>query len=437
MDARNRSHVVLLAISILIAVSIAIPAQTSSDPYAFVIYAEGYNMSVYRNDELTTYDVLVDDVIGMPLLPGDLVQTDDGTFVEMQVMPSRTVVKIAENTTFEIEQIGGAGGGTFNMSYGRLRARVERITQDERFEIRGFSAVAGVRGTDFGYDMVVERAASAEMQTKVYVFDGEVEVTENAASQGGGATEGAPDGTGTQGGASDASPAEAQTVRLEANQMVNVLSEVPAAIAGGSIPETGTQAPLAPESIGAPARKVVFQQREIENEIEQFWTEKDFQEEAVDPDQVEEKFPGINARVQRLSEERRRYEELQRLRREGLLDSQDKLLAEVVAPLEDEEPEREPERVALGEPGPSERIERIVAPNQGLSQSRQLVRAGHWMVGLGVAMEIMGFAGAWVVDDARTVQEINPGGPSTGLMIGGGVFISSGLISYLLSLTAD
>ncbi|MFW5827489.1 MAG: hypothetical protein ACOCU4_05335, partial [Alkalispirochaeta sp.] len=62
-----------------------------NDPYAFVIYADGYNMSVYRNDELLTYDVLVDDVIGMPLLQGDLVQTDPDTFVEIQVMPSRTV----------------------------------------------------------------------------------------------------------------------------------------------------------------------------------------------------------------------------------------------------------------------------------------------------------------------------------------------------------
>ncbi len=149
-------------IAIFLGIVFSAGAQQRNEAYAFIIYAEGYNMSVFRNDELSTYDVLVDDVLGMPLLPGDIVQTDNDTFLEMQVMPSRTVVKIAENTTFEIERIGGAGGGSFKMSYGRLRARVERVARNDRFEIRGFSAVAGVRGTDFGYDMVVERSSASQ-----------------------------------------------------------------------------------------------------------------------------------------------------------------------------------------------------------------------------------------------------------------------------------
>lgn len=436
MKSRPNLIAFLISITLLLTLSVQLPAQSGNDPYALVIYAEGYNMSVFRNDELTSYDVLVDDVIGMPLLPGDLVQTDDGTFVEMQVMPSRTVVKIAENTTFEIENIGGAGGGTFNMSYGRLRARVERITQDERFEIRGFSAVAGVRGTDFGYDMVVEREATSEMQTKVYVFEGEVEVSEAAAA------EDLPGTAETEGIGESSQPAgRPEPVRIRANEMVNVISEVPEEIASRAdeIVEGGVSesAPIPPSSIAPTPRKVVFQQRRIENEIEQFWDQKDFQEEAVDPDRVEEKFPGINARVQRLSEERRRYEELQRLRREGLLGAdQDEYLVDTVTPIE-EEVEREPDELALGEPGPSERIERMVAPDRGLSQSKRLVRTGHWMVGVGLALEVAGLAGAWYVDDARSVQEINPGAPSTGLMIGGGVFISSGLFSYLLSLGAE
>lgn len=437
----SRGLVITLILTVLVAVSV--PAQSGSEPYAFVIYAEGYNMSVYRNDELTTYDVLVDDVIGMPLLPGDLVQTDDGTFVEMQVMPSRTVVKIAENTTFEIERIGGTGGGTFNMSYGRLRARVERVTQNDRFEIRGFSAVAGVRGTDFGYDMVVEREAAAEMQTKVYVFDGEVEVTENAAPEVSGDAAGAtPDAGGADAPTPDA-PAEPQSVRLQANEMVNVVSEVPAELAERADAavegeeSAPSAAPVAPSAIAPPVRKVVFEQRQIETEIEEFWTQRDFQEEAIDPDRVEEKFPGINARVQRLSEERRQYEELQRLRREGLLQSQDELLADVVDPIEDDEPEREPEQIALGDSQRGERIERLLMPDEGTPESVQLRRAGHWFVGIGIAMEIAGLAGAYFVDEARSYDELGTGTASTGLMIGGGVFIGSGLISYLLSFAAD
>ncbi|MFW6250557.1 MAG: FecR domain-containing protein, partial [Alkalispirochaetaceae bacterium] len=146
----RRLFLLLLLITFLLA---SVSAQ-EREAYAFVIYAEGYDMTIFRNEELLTYDVLRDNVIGMPLLPGDLIQTDPETFVELQVMPSRTVIKVAENTTFRIEEIGGAGGGSFDLAYGRLRAKVDRIAGNEEFQIRGRSAVAGVRGTDFGYDFV-------------------------------------------------------------------------------------------------------------------------------------------------------------------------------------------------------------------------------------------------------------------------------------------
>jgi hypothetical protein len=426
---------------LFLTLSLSVWSQQSNESYAFIIYAEGYNVSVFRNEELTAYDVMLDDVIGMPLMPGDLVQTDDDTFIEMQVMPSRTVVKIAENTTFEIQSIGGAGGGSFNISYGRLRARVERVTQNDRFEIRGFTAVAGVRGTDFGYDMVVERAGAseldvAELQTKVYVFDGEVEVTENVAD-----TPPSEDGTeGTETPRVEPTPpAEPQAVTLQANEMVNVVSAAPVGLGvpldEQALPDgsDGEEAP-APE---APApRTVVFRQETIETEIQEFWTRRDFREEAVDPDRVEERFPGINARVQQLSEERRQYQELQRLRREGLLGSPQELLARTGEIMPEEEPEREPQTVSLNPPGSNERIERILLPQDAAGEARQLQLAGHWMVGLGLVMEVAGLAGAWYVDDARSVQDLGYGGPSTGAMIGGGVFITSGLLSYLFSLFA-
>ncbi len=385
-------------------------------------------MSVFRNDELTTYDVLVDNVIGMPLLPGDLVQTDDDTFVEMQVMPSRTIVKIAENTTFEIENIGGNGGGSFNMSYGRLRARVERITQDDRFEIRGFSAVAGVRGTDFGYDMVVQRAAKneldvAELKTKVYVFDGEVEVTEREDVS-------RPERS---------QPVKKQSITLQANEMVNVVSAAPEGL-GAPLDELVKPDSPDGETPSSPTPEVtqgvVFQQEMIETEIQEFWTRRDFQEEAVDPDRVEERFPGINARVRQLSEERRQYQELQRLRREGLLGSPQELLAQAGEVVLDDEPERVPQAVSLNAPGGNERIERILLPQDSAGEARQLRLAGHWMVGLGMVMEIAGLAGAWYVDDVRSVQDLGYAGPSTGAIIGGGVFITSGLLSYLFGLFA-
>lgn len=432
---------------LLAGVSAGVAAQ--SDPYAFVIYAEGYNVSIFRNGELQTYDVLVDDVVGMPLLPGDLVQTDGDTFVEMQVMPSRTVVKIAENTTFEIESLGGAGGGSFAMNYGRIRARVERITSNETFQVRGFSAVAGVRGTDFGYDQVVEREAAGELQTRVYVFEGEVEVSERQADDGpddaasGDDPAATGDGEQPADGAETEPPAESQRVVLGANEMVNVVSAVPAELVeeAQDLVEPGAEDSEPPEGQPAtprpPVQKVTFSQQTIQEDIQEFWTEQDFQEEAIDPEEVEKVFPGINARVERLTEERRQYEELQRLRREGLLDTTDELLADATEEVEEIEPEREPDPVALGEPGPNERIRRLIQPDTGTPASQQLRRAGHWFFGTGLIVGAAGAANAWFLEDARTVDDLITSGPSAGLVAGGSVFITSAMFSYLLSLIVD
>jgi hypothetical protein len=407
-----------------------------------VIYAEGFNMSIYRNDTLENYDVLVDDVIGMPLLPGDLVQTDAGTFVELQVMPSRTVVKVAENTTFEIESLGGAGGGTFNMSYGRVRARVERIASNETFEVRGFSAVAGVRGTDFGYDMVVQRDATNELQTNVYVFEGEVEVSEapptagTAASDAGDPTAG--DGPSDGAAPEDGAP-EPQRVTIRANEMVNVVSTIPAALQERAeelaVPGTGEDTP--PPSTAPPVQKVSFTQEAIRQDIQQFWDRQDFQEEAIDPAEVEKVFPGINARVERLSDERRQYEELQRLRREGLLGSTEELLADATEELEEQEPERQPDPVALGGPAPSDQVQRLIQPEGGPGASLQLRRAGHWFLGTGVVLGGAGIASAWYFDDARTADDLARSGVATGMVGSGGVLLTSAIFSYLFSLIAD
>ncbi len=409
----------LCAVALLLFLPPVVSGQSRDDGYAFIIYAEGYDVSIYRNGELTTYDVLVDDVLGMPLLAGDMIQTDADTFLEIQVMPARTVIKVAENTTFEIERIGGTGGGTFNMTYGRLRARVERATQTDPFEVRGFSAVAGVRGTDFGYDSVVERKQLGELRTRVYVFEGEVDVSDRPAPE---------------------LEEEPQVVRLASNQMVNVVTEVPERV----LPRVeDPDAPLLPDDpeadprpVVTPARRVVFEQQEIEPEVQEFWTREDFREDPLDPDRVDERFPGINARVQQLTEERLRYEELQRLRREGLLSDPDLFLAETEEVLELPR-EREPVQVTLDGPSSSDRARRLILPPDETTLGRQMRLAGHWFMGLGIALEVAGIATAWYGEGYRELADLEGGGPSAGLMTGGGVFITSGLISYLVSLFAD
>ena len=422
----------LLLLVLWMAVPLVVWSQANN--YAFVIYAEGNDMSVYRNGELHSYDVVVDDVLGMPLLSGDLVQTDPGTYVEIQVMPARTVIKVAENTPFRIEALGGDGGGTFQMSYGRLRARVERIAGNERFEVRGHSAVAGVRGTDFGYDIIVEREALEELQTRVYCFEGSVEVSavepeppaEPPAEQD---VTDQPDADRSTSGQRLETPAQPapRPILISANQMVAVVSEI-------AVPaqrdEDGTEpdGEVVPSSPPVPVRTVSLQQAEIKPEIQAFWVQRDFQETPIDPATVEQRFPGIKARVERLTVEQERYQELQRLRREGLLEETSLPLGHQES-IAAEEPLRVREEPMQSDPA---LLQRLITPTDSSRSVRRTRQAGHWLTGLGVILSVGGGAYSHFVDGERLGNPVPS--PAGAAMMTGATFVTGGIVSYLLSL---
>ena len=169
---------ILVLFAVLSAVCLnLLDAQNSGNVYGSIVYAEGQDFSIYRGGSLKNYSIAADDVFGMELLEGDTVLTEDATFIEIQLLPSGNLLKVAENTTFKLETLSSDGSGTFTLTYGRVRAKVSKLLGNERFSIAGRNAVAGVRGTDFGYDYVIERKGASEPSTKVYCFEGNVEVS--------------------------------------------------------------------------------------------------------------------------------------------------------------------------------------------------------------------------------------------------------------------
>lgn len=273
------------------------------DVFGVILYADGSEISIFRNGSLRTYDVFADDVIGMPLLEGDLVQTENGTFLEVQLLPSRSTLKIAENTSFQIQQIAQNGGGNFDLLYGRVRAKVERVGSADPFQIRGRQAVAGVRGTDFGFDYVVERGSFTNPVTQVYCFEGSVEVEaaepDGAEDSGEPGTDPAdPDAAG-QGGQEPGSQPQAaptpQPVRISANQMVSLRTPAPQSPASGE--ETGEPG-ISGGQVGTQAgRSPVIQQSGIETAINSFWQENNFKTQPVDVEKINQEFPQLKVKI--------------------------------------------------------------------------------------------------------------------------------------------
>jgi len=138
---------------------------------AVVEYSSGDDLVVIRQGKRVAFK----DSIGLELFQGDQVQTGKAVFVEMRLYGGGAVLKLAENTTFILERLVD-GQTSLQLVYGRIRAKVEKLAGTDSFSVRSTQATAGVRGTDFGLDVVTSRTASSATTTKAYCFEGSVEV---------------------------------------------------------------------------------------------------------------------------------------------------------------------------------------------------------------------------------------------------------------------
>jgi hypothetical protein len=148
--------------------------------YAEIVFAQGEDIVILSSGRLKA----LKDPIGERLSPGDQVQTGSKTSVELVLMPRMSRLRLSENTVATIREIASNGATGIELLYGRLRSKVARLTDREaQFDIRAANIVAAVRGTDFGCDVVLNPSGAAA-PTKVYCFEGSVDVSSAQAAPG-------------------------------------------------------------------------------------------------------------------------------------------------------------------------------------------------------------------------------------------------------------
>ncbi len=146
-------------------------------PSGLIVYAEGTGFDVIHEGNISYIDLSAgDDPSEVSLYAGDVINTYDNTFIEIQLTPSSNMIKISENSSFTLEETSSEGGGSFVLNYGRVRAKVVKLFGSERFRITGPSMVAGVRGTDFGYNSIADMKSGGMQVSEVYCFEGSVAV---------------------------------------------------------------------------------------------------------------------------------------------------------------------------------------------------------------------------------------------------------------------
>ena len=104
----------------------------------------------------------------MPLDEGDRVTTGDDSSADIS-LDGGSLIHLEANTDFTIEKTARSQS-SFSLAFGSILAKIQKLGS-QSLTVRTPSAVAAVRGTEFGVD------AAADQQTHVGVFDeGRVEV---------------------------------------------------------------------------------------------------------------------------------------------------------------------------------------------------------------------------------------------------------------------
>lgn len=157
----NRNKSILYALFFFLCCVIPLSAE---EVFASIIYAEGESFRLIRDGRPRKISVESKEVFGMEVKPGDIFQTASETLLEFTIHELGATVKIAENTSFRFDREPENNRTTGELYYGRVRAKVDRLARGSTYRISSPSLVAGVRGTDFGLDVIALRQVSTEAE---------------------------------------------------------------------------------------------------------------------------------------------------------------------------------------------------------------------------------------------------------------------------------
>ncbi len=146
---------ILAGLALILALPILALAQTKpaastaapTGPYILLVFVDGDKLDVKTPDGRTLgFGAGVDE--GSKILAGSTIITGPTTSAELQLVPNKTIIKLAKNTTFKVETLAATGSketNTFAVAAGKIRA----VASKGSYDFKGQTAVCGVRGTDF------------------------------------------------------------------------------------------------------------------------------------------------------------------------------------------------------------------------------------------------------------------------------------------------
>ena len=102
----------------------------------------------------------------MKLGLGWTIRTGKGDSAEVELTHNRTAIKISQNTTFTVKELGATKDkpNVLTVAAGKIRVVAGKATGDDRYRVEGGAAVCGVSGTQFVFT-VPDDGSDAVLQT--------------------------------------------------------------------------------------------------------------------------------------------------------------------------------------------------------------------------------------------------------------------------------
>jgi hypothetical protein len=147
-----------------------------------ITHVEGNDLKIVNSDRNRNVTYTPGERL-VNIYEGGSVITGDNTFVEISLLNSRTLIKVAENTHFRLQHVEmQSGQSVFHVITGSIRSRIDKLSSKHQLNFIASNTVSGVRGTDFGITIVGPGGGAEDVSddaagdAQIYCFEGEVEV---------------------------------------------------------------------------------------------------------------------------------------------------------------------------------------------------------------------------------------------------------------------
>lgn len=155
-----------IAIAVMALAALALPmglAAQAKLPSAQLVYFEDNSKAFKVTDDKGG---VVPAKEGMKLGLGWTIRTGKGDSAEVELTHNRTAIRISQNTTFTVKDLGATRDkpNVLTVAAGKIRVVAGKATGDDRYRVEGGAAVCGVSGTQFVFT-VPDDGSDALLQT--------------------------------------------------------------------------------------------------------------------------------------------------------------------------------------------------------------------------------------------------------------------------------